>query len=95
MSALCLISKRWLIFARNFNKFMKLNQKSGSDGQNFRKLGNGSGQIQQSDNCFECQGRCHKAFECPTKMKRLENESGNKKRMYATLSDDEKNPDTQ
>lgn len=50
---------------------------------------------QQSENCFECQGRGHKAFECLTKIKREQHESGNKKGMHATLNDNEENSDTQ
>ena len=82
-------------FARNFNKFKKLNQKSGNGGQNFGNLGkkNFENKPQSSENCFECQGRGHKAFECPNMIRTLEKELG-KKCLHATLSDDEKNSDT-
>ena len=84
-------------FARNFNKFMKLYQKLGNGGQNFGNLGKGNfeNKPQSSQNCFECQGRGHKCFECLTRMKILENESENKNGMYVTLNDDEENPDTE
>lgn len=84
-------------FAHNCNKFMKLNHKSGSSGQNFGKLEirNNENKPQSSKDCFECLGRGHKAFECSTRMKRLENDSGNKKGMHAILSDNEENTDTQ
>lgn len=49
---------------------------------------------QSSENYFECQSRGHKAFECPTWIRRLEKELG-KKEMHATISDNEENPDTQ
>ena len=86
-------------FARNFNKFMKLSQKPGgnSQGQGSRQTGKGysGNKSQQGENCFECDGRGHRAFECPTRIRREEQEAKHKALNVSTLSDDEGEPNTQ